>query len=157
MNAEIRTVINSPIGQLKISVQGNRLCRIELLFRESVEAPLPEEPQGVIPEQLRAYFADGSCRFSLSLDVAGTPFQQRVWQALRRIPCGTTRTYGEIAGELGTSARAVGNACRANPLPLVIPCHRVVSARGIGGFSGGTAGKRLAVKRWLLAHEGVHL
>lgn len=80
----------------------------------------------------------------------GTPFQQKVWQAISRIPQARTRTYGEIATELGTPhlARAVGQACKRNPLPLIIPCHRVVSASGMGGFSGGSQ-----IKKTLLEHE----
>jgi O-6-methylguanine DNA methyltransferase len=80
----------------------------------------------------------------------GTPFQKRVWQALSRIPFATTRTYGEIASELGNPhlARAVGQACNKNPLPLIIPCHRVVGRTDLGGFSGGVGGKKV-----LLAYE----
>jgi methylated-DNA-[protein]-cysteine S-methyltransferase len=86
---------------------------------------------------------------------AGTPFQRRVWQRLSAIPAGETLTYGALARELGTSARAVGGACRTNPIPLVIPCHRVVATNGLGGYSGERGGDWLAKKRWLLAHEGV--
>ena len=78
---------------------------------------------------------------------------QRVWQALKQIPAGESICYGELAKQLGTSARAVGNACRANPLPIVVPCHRVVSASGLGGFMGQTQGAELTVKQWLLKHE----
>jgi methylated-DNA-[protein]-cysteine S-methyltransferase len=104
--------------------------------------------------QLGAYFRDPRFRFDLPMESAGTPFQRRVWEVLRAIPSGETRTYGALAAELGTSPRAVGGACRANPVPLVVPCHRVVAADGLGGFSGATAGPRLAAKRWLLVHEG---
>jgi methylated-DNA-[protein]-cysteine S-methyltransferase len=87
--------------------------------------------------------------------VAGTPFQRRVWEAMRAIPPGRTRTYGDLAAELGTSPRAIGGACRANPCPIVVPCHRVVGATGLGGFAGDTSGHKVEVKRWLLRHEGV--
>ncbi len=83
----------------------------------------------------------------------GTPFQQRVWQALRGIPVGDTKTYGELARELNTSARALAGACRANPIPLLIPCHRVVAAHGPGGYMGQRDGEALAIKQWLLHHE----
>jgi len=83
-----------------------------------------------------------------------SPFRQKVWRALRRIPRGTTRSYGALARELRTSARAVGGACRDNPLPLVVPCHRVVAHGGPGGFMGARAGFPMRVKQWLLAHEG---
>ena len=76
-----------------------------------------------------------------------------MWDALWRIPAGQTRSYGEVAQHLGSSARAVGGACRANPIPVIIPCHRVVGAHGMGGFMGVTAGRGLRLKQRLLAHE----
>jgi methylated-DNA-[protein]-cysteine S-methyltransferase len=84
---------------------------------------------------------------------AGTEFQRRVWKAMTRIPIGRTRTYGEIAAELASAAQAVGQACGANPLPIIVPCHRIVSASGLGGFAGATEGTMIDVKRWLLDHE----
>ncbi|MGD8812578.1 MAG: methylated-DNA--[protein]-cysteine S-methyltransferase, partial [Thioalkalispiraceae bacterium] len=84
----------------------------------------------------------------------GTSFQQKVWKTMLNIPPGKVMSYGEIAKKLNSSPRAVGNACRANPLPLLVPCHRVVSQAGLGGYGGETSGKRLAIKRWLLSHEG---
>src|SRR3989344_3383893 len=83
----------------------------------------------------------------------GTDFQQRVWRALQRIPAGRVLSYGELAHKLKTGARAVGNACRANRIPIVIHCHRVVAANGKGGFMGKTGGRALAIKDWLLTHE----
>jgi methylated-DNA-[protein]-cysteine S-methyltransferase len=93
--------------------------------------------------------------FDLAVVMQGTPFQQRVWQALRDIPAGETRSYGQLAAHLGSGARAVGNACRHNPVSIVVPCHRVVGAAGLGGYSGHTQGPVLRRKSWLLAHEGV--
>ena len=87
----------------------------------------------------------------------GTPFQKKVWLALQKIPAGQVMTYGELAKQLKTSARAVGNACRANPMPLVIPCHRVVAKSGLGGFSGSQEGAPIKIKKWLLEHEGISL
>lgn len=107
-----------------------------------------------LTEQLDAYFRSGSAGFDLPIELSGTPFQRRVWAALRAIPSGRTVTYGELARKLGTSARAVGGACRANPCPIVVPCHRVVATDGLGGFAGDTSGRKLEVKRWLLRHEG---
>lgn len=103
--------------------------------------------------QIAAYGRDAAFRFDLPLLLRGTPFQRSVWQAIAAVPRGRTRRYGEIAGELGSSARAVGQACGANRLPLVIPCHRVVAAGGIGGFAHHRDGYLLQAKRWLLAHE----
>jgi methylated-DNA-[protein]-cysteine S-methyltransferase len=110
-----------------------------------------------VARQLARYFADGRGGFDLALAPRGTEFQRRVWALMRAIPAGETRTYGSIARELGSAPRAVGQACRANPLPIVVPCHRVVAAHGLGGFAGDTSGRRLAVKRWLLRHEGVRV
>jgi methylated-DNA-[protein]-cysteine S-methyltransferase len=106
-------------------------------------------------EALQQYFATGDLPGGLPLAPAGTAFQCRVWERLRRIPRGCTTTYGALARELGTSARAIGGACRANPLPLLIPCHRVVARNGLGGYSGERGGAWGDKKRWLLRHEGV--
>ena len=105
-------------------------------------------------ELLEAYFADPHAPLPLLQPLDGTPFQRRVWQALQQIPPGETLHYGELAHRLGSSARAVAGACRANPLPVLIPCHRVVSASGLGGYMGQINGPVLEIKRWLLQHEG---
>jgi methylated-DNA-[protein]-cysteine S-methyltransferase len=85
--------------------------------------------------------------------IEGTPLQRAVWDAMCAIPRGKTRTYGDIARELGAEAREIGQACGDNRLPIVIPCHRVVAANGLGGFAHATSGYLIEVKRWLLAHE----
>jgi methylated-DNA-[protein]-cysteine S-methyltransferase len=106
--------------------------------------------------QLQAYLAHPDAAFDLPLAIEGTPFQRRLWAALCEIPRGKTLTYGELAKRLGGGAemnRAVGQACGDNRLPIVIPCHRVVAANGIGGFAHATGGYLLQAKRWLLAHE----
>jgi len=101
-------------------------------------------------DQLFAYFDGQLTTFDLPLAPPGTPFQRRVWAALQRIPYGQTRSYGALAAELGSAARAVGQANAANPIPIVIPCHRVVASSGIGGYSGGDG---LVTKKALLALE----
>ena len=89
-------------------------------------------------EQLEAYFAGRLRHFSLPVRPPGSGFRQRVWSRLRDIPYGETETYGALARQLATSPRAVARACAANPLPIIVPCHRVVAARGrLGGYSGG--------------------
>lgn len=107
--------------------------------------------------QLEAYLANPDARFELPLAIEGTDFQRRLWAALCEIPRGKTLTYGELARRLGAPgaamSRAVGQACGDNRLPIVIPCHRVVAANGIGGFAHATRGYLLEAKRWLLAHE----
>jgi methylated-DNA-[protein]-cysteine S-methyltransferase len=106
-----------------------------------------------VVRQLERYRDNPDARFDLPLAIEGTPFQRRVWRVLERIPRGETRTYGDVAATLGSAARAVGQACGENRLPIVIPCHRVVAAGGIGGFGHARGGYLLEAKRWLLGHE----
>ena len=103
-----------------------------------------------VTAQLEAYDAGSLCEFDLELDLRGTPFQLRVWEELQRIPHGEVCTYGELAARLGKpgASRAVGGANGKNPVPLIVPCHRVVASNGLGGFTGG-----LEWKERLLAHE----
>ncbi|QJR16608.1 methylated-DNA--[protein]-cysteine S-methyltransferase [Usitatibacter palustris] len=105
--------------------------------------------------QLQAYLDDPKRAFDLPLLMSGTHHRIAVWEAMCRIPAGKTRTYGEVAQELKSSPRAVGGACGANPLPIVVPCHRIVAASGLGGFMGARdEGFELGIKHWLLEHEG---
>lgn len=150
--SEHRGVIDTPLGPVGVTWKDCALTGLDLeprLFEESAEQ-LPS----FVTEQLDAYFRQGCAGFDLPVELRGTPFQRRVWAVLRSIPSGRTLTYGEIARKLGTSARAIGGACRANPCPIVVPCHRVVAAKGLGGFAGDTSGRKLEAKRWLLRHEG---
>jgi methylated-DNA-[protein]-cysteine S-methyltransferase len=145
-------VIDSPLGRLGIEAR-TALTSIDFV---PARVPLrrPTTPLAArVCRQLTAYFADPRVRFDLPLAPTGSAFQQQVWRALRRIPAGRVRSYGELAQRLASAPRAVGGACRANPIPIVVPCHRVVSATGLGGFMGATRGRALAIKRWLLAHE----
>ena len=103
--------------------------------------------------QLERYLEDPDTKFDLPLAIEGTEFQRRVWEIMCAIPRGKTLTYGEVARQLAGEARAVGQACGDNRLPIVIPCHRVVAADGIGGFSHSTGGYLIEAKRWLLMHE----
>jgi methylated-DNA-[protein]-cysteine S-methyltransferase len=126
---------STPVGDLKLFQAGDALVAIEW-GRTSDDFPtlLLED----VRAQLDAYFDGALNAFDLPLRPAGTPFQQRVWRQLPRIPYGATATYGDVAKDLQTSPRAVGAACARNPLPIVIPCHRVVGAgHGLVGFSGG--------------------
>ena len=105
--------------------------------------------------QLSAYFGDADFIFDLPLRPSGTTFQRRVWAQIAAIPNHETRSYGELAKALHNAPRAVGQACGANPFPLVVPCHRVIAAGGgLGGFARHGGGFLLDVKRWLLTHEG---
>lgn len=152
-----RVRLSTPLGPAVLSATYQGLAGLQ--FPESPPEGLPTEvPPGAPPWLGRAvallagYFAGRIPDFSsLPLDLAGTPFQRQVWEELRTVPPGQTLTYGELARRLGKpgAARAVGQALGANPLPLIIPCHRVTAAHGEpGGYSAG-----LARKRWLLAHE----
>ena len=127
----------------------------EIEFLEPRAEQSPSNPLAAeTARQLRAYLSDPGFAFGLPLRPSGTAFQRRVWEAIAAIPNHQTRTYGEVAKSLHNAPRAVGQACGANPFPLVIPCHRVVaSGGGLGGFARHGGGFLLDVKRWLLAHE----
>jgi methylated-DNA-[protein]-cysteine S-methyltransferase len=103
--------------------------------------------------QLEGYKKDASAKFDLPVLIEGTELQKAVWQAMCAIPRGKTRTYGELARDLRADARDIGQCCGDNRLPLVIPCHRIVAADGIGGFAHATSGYLVEAKRWLLMHE----
>lgn len=147
-------ILDTPPGRLGIRLQGGRVVRVDWLAQgRQTRAPATAFARRVGAE-FAAYFRDGGFRFTLPVTIpGGTPFQQRVWRALADLPPGAVRTYGELARSLGSGARAVGNACRHNPLAVIIPCHRVVGANGLGGYAGHTRGAGLERKRWLLAHE----
>lgn len=147
-------VMDTPIGRLAIHTYAGKLIGIDYGVRSEPSQHLGDPLHKKIASQVRRYFARPSTGFDLPLSLTGTPFQLKVWRALQRIPASKTLSYGELAERLHTSARAVGNACRANPVPLVVPCHRVIAKHGIGGFAGATAGPSIARKRWLLVHEG---
>ena len=105
--------------------------------------------------EIERYLDDPEFVFTVALAPGGTPFQRRVWDAIRAIPLRQSRTYGEVARAVRSAPRAVGQACGANRIALIIPCHRVVGSRGaLGGFMGAEAGDPMAIKRWLLRHEG---
>jgi methylated-DNA-[protein]-cysteine S-methyltransferase len=145
-------VIESPLGRLGIEA-GRALTNIDFVTARTplmaARTPLARK----VCAQLKAYFKDPRTRFDLPLAPGGSAFQNAVWQALRRIPAGTVRRYGDLAKNIKSAPRAVGGACRANPIPIVVPCHRVVAASGLGGFMGATGGRAMEIKRWLLAHE----
>lgn len=146
--------LNTAVGQLKLNIHEKRLAKIELNACGKL-TPADSSFAQLIEQQLSSYFLSPEYTFELPILPQGTDFQQRVWQFLTQIPVGEVCTYGEIAKKLQSSARAVGNACRKNPTPIVVPCHRVVSASGLGGFAGETGGRLIQIKKMLLAHEGV--
>ena len=152
---EFQAILRTPFARLGVRVDDDRVA--EIVFLPSDGPTLA--PQSRLAEracgQIERYVRDAQYRFDLPIEPQGTAFQRRVWRKITTIGAGRTRSYGEIARELDSSPRAVGQACGANPLPLVVPCHRVLAAAGIGGFAHHSRGFPLSVKRWLLAHEGV--
>jgi methylated-DNA-[protein]-cysteine S-methyltransferase len=150
-------VIDSPVGHLGIRLRNGHLRRVEFLAEDAVLKAAATPAARSVVSAIRAYFKIGRYDGALDLELDGTGFQRRVWKALQAIPAGDVITYGALARELGSSARAVGNACRRNPVPVLVPCHRVVAQNGLGGFAGETNGRLVEIKRHLLAHEGVEI
>jgi methylated-DNA-[protein]-cysteine S-methyltransferase len=161
LNKEWRVCISAtPVGPLRLCFTERGLTALEFSGDGSSEATEPDSPPPhLLPcieaakRELTAYFQGAPTDFAaLTLDLRGTPFQLRVWRELRRIPWGQTISYKELAQRVGRprAFRAVGQANGVNPIPLIIPCHRVIAADGgLGGYSSG-----LDRKRWLLRHEG---
>ncbi len=144
----------TPFAVLGIRAGDDRVEEIVFLPRGGVTLAPRDRFVERVCLQIERYLDDPESGFDLPLAPRGTLFQRRVWAKIAAIGPGRTRTYGEIARELGSAARAVGQACGANPVPLVVPCHRVLAAGGIGGFAHHETGFHLSVKRWLLEHEG---
>jgi methylated-DNA-[protein]-cysteine S-methyltransferase len=147
-------IITTPIGSLGLECPQGTLISLQFLDDHVIPFPRKVIPKSVqvIIKKIHRYFEKPQ-DFDLPLLPQGTEFQRKVWQYLQKIPLGQTRTYGECAKKLKTSARAIGMACRTNPLPVVIPCHRVVGAKDLGGYCGQVQGEVFAIKQWLLAHE----
>ncbi len=146
-------IVVAPFGAVGISVQGMQVA-IELLSDKHEPKPASSKLAKEAAKQVEAYFSDSYHHFNLPLIFKGTSFQKRVWEHISAIPTGQVVTYSEIAQALDSGPRAVANACGANYLPLVVPCHRVVGKESLGGFMQGDP-KGAAIKKWLLKHEGV--
>jgi methylated-DNA-[protein]-cysteine S-methyltransferase len=141
-------VLPSPVGHLTLFEEDGAIVAVEWGRAPGGRAtPLLAEAR----DQLAAYFRGRLRRFDLPLGPHGTRFQRRAWKAMTAIPYGEVRSYVQLARRLRTAPRPVGGACRRNPIPIVIPCHRVVAANGLGGYSGGAG---LHTKRLLLRLEG---
>lgn len=146
--------ISTPFAVLGIRTAGEHLTGIEYLPRGAATlAPVNRFAERVC-RQLEGYLDDPEYRFDLPFDFRGTDFQCRVWRAIHAIPPGRTASYTDLARKLRTAPRPVGGACGANRIPIIIPCHRVLAADGIGGFMHSRGGYPIEVKRWLLRHEG---
>ncbi len=146
--------LHSPVGDLTVHEESGSVVALEWGWVPD-DVPGHPEPTALLQtavEQLNDYF-DGTRReFDLPLAPNGTAFQQSVWHAMCAIPAGRTRTYGDLARDLKSAAQPVGTACGANPIPIIIPCHRVVAADGLGGYSGDGG---VETKAQLLRLEGV--
>jgi methylated-DNA-[protein]-cysteine S-methyltransferase len=159
-----RLLLSSPVGPLLVEHDGQAVCAIRYWPQgEHTPAGTRVEPARDdalgqrVASQLREYFAGARRDFDLPLAAQGTDFQRRVWEALRSIPYGETRSYRDIAAQVGApkGMQAIGQANRSNRIPIVIPCHRVVAVNGIGGYAGdGPGGEKVGTKRWLVRHVG---
>lgn len=143
--------MHSPVGDITIAIDGGSVVSLDWGW---VRDQAVDDLLLKAKTQLDDYFDRGSRAFDLPLQPAGTEFQRRVWSLMQEIPYGGTMTYGEMSDRLNSSARAVGMACGANPIPLIIPCHRVLAANGMGGYSGDGG---VETKVALLRREGVLL
>jgi methylated-DNA-[protein]-cysteine S-methyltransferase len=142
--------VASPLGLLTVTEDAGAITRLRWHGRQVTAAPTPLLAEA--ERQLTAYFDRRLLDFDLPVRPAGSPFQQAVWLAMCRIPAGATRTYGSVAAEVGAMAQAVGGACGANPIPIIIPCHRILATGGsLGGYSGEGGAK---TKLFLLELEG---
>lgn len=156
-------LIRAPFGGVRVGVHESQLL-IELLALPETALVLSSQRNialesissnsliNLAAKQVMQYLKQPATVFSVPVQQSGTAFQQKVWQAIAAIPRGQTRTYSQLALALGSGPRAVANACGANRLPLVVPCHRVVAKNGLGGFMQG-ARNGLLIKQWLLQHE----
>lgn len=149
----VRGVNAAQSVKLGIRCDNAHLTEIDFLPKtqrlQTATTPIAQQ----VVDQLQAYFENPKFQFDIPLHLTGTEYQQRVWRALQSIPRGQPVQYGALAKQLTSSARAIGGACRRNPVPIVIPCHRVVAKQGLGGFGGETSGININIKQWLLAHE----
>jgi len=155
MNDRFDARIRTPFAVLGIRAPVATLE--EIAYLPPATAPLA--PRNALAErtvlQVERYLDDPVYRFDLPLALSGTAFQLKVWREISRIASGRTRSYGEIAAKLGSAPRPVGGACGRNPVPLVVPCHRVLGSSELGGFMGSRDDFPLSIKHWLLRHEGV--
>ncbi len=147
-------VIASPIGKLGLRTHEDYITDLAWLStNQKLISPTTSFAE-LICNSITLYFESAIRLPCFPLQAQGTPFQRKVWTAMQKIPAGQVQSYGQLAARLKTGSRAIGMACRTNPIIILIPCHRVVSAQGIGGFMGKAS--RTNIKQWLLHHEGMH-
>lgn len=144
----------TPFGRVGIATLAGYIDHLAFLPAEHPLQSACDELAEKAAGQIEHYLQDPDSRFELPLLIQGTVYRRRIWAAIAAIPRGWTRTYGDIARDIRSIPRAVGQACGDNPFPIIIPCHRVVTATGIGGFAHNEKGFLIDIKRWLLVHEG---
>lgn len=145
--------IDSPLGKLGLTIVGSTLVGIQFLPSSTPLLVAQDLSARKIVAAIQNYFCNPKLQFKFKVQAQGTPLQQKIWRTLQKIPCGKTITYGELAQKISTSPRVIGNACRHNPIPIVIPCHRVVAKNTLGGYCGKTDNDFLKIKKWMLLHE----
>lgn len=148
-------IIDSPVGKLRASFVADKLARVEFLTTEQHDCYVHGTVAELFTEQLANYFVDASFIFTLPVLLNGTPLQVQVWEYLPVVQAGTVITYGQLAAKFATSPRVIGNICRCNPIPIIIPCHRVVAAHALGGYYGQKTGALMDIKNSLLQHERI--
>jgi methylated-DNA-[protein]-cysteine S-methyltransferase len=150
--------IATPFATLGIITDETHLLNVHFLPTSvTAKSPIVNTIAHLATVQLMTYLDKPSFKFDLPIRLSGSKHQLDVWHAMQKIPAGSTKTYGELAETIDSSPRAVGTACGRNPVPIVVPCHRITAANGLGGFMGGKQNDPLAIKRWLLTHEGALL
>ena len=152
-NRDFDALYRAPFAVLGIRTDGKSLTDLEYLPLDVAPCRPKSALAREVIRQIECYLAEPAFQFDLPLQIRGTQFRKRVWELMCAIPPGKTLTYGEVARQLDSAARAVGGACGDNRIPLIIPCHRVVGSNGIGGFMHTTGDRETGIKRWLLAHE----
>jgi methylated-DNA-[protein]-cysteine S-methyltransferase len=153
MEKPFQAIVAAPVFCFGVRCDEVEIFSLEYLSPRDERAPANTLAAETV-RQVNAYLADAGFVFSLPLRPAGTRFQRRVWDEIARIPNRRTKSYGDLAKAIKSAPRAVGQACGANPYPLVVPCHRVIAADGgLGGFARQGGEFFLEIKRWLLRHE----
>ncbi len=148
-----QAIINTPVCKLKVSYDKVYIHNVSWYLGTSV--PYHSNDQIILNliNELQNYFDNPLYKINCKTKLSGTVFQNRVWRSLKAIPSGKTLTYGDLAAKLNSAPQAIGQACKYNPLPLIVPCHRIIAKQDLGGFLGKTSGKLLDIKALLLDNE----
>lgn len=146
-------VIDTPFARLGIIAADNEITKISYVTDQAPSIKCVPAIIRELEQQILQYIKHPTISFTIPYRLNGTKHQMSLWKILKKIPPGNVETYGNLAELMHSSARAVGNACRQNPLPIIIPCHRVVAKNHIGGYAGDITGENIIIKQWLLANE----